>query len=285
MIDVQNVTYIYRDGTRRVPALRGIDLQIRRGEWVAVTGPNGSGKSTLVHLLNGLAVPAEGRVSVAGLDLAVPAHRERVKQHVQVVFQNPDAQTVGTTPAEDVAFGLENRGVPREEMESRVERALRQVGLLDKRFAPVSSLSGGQKQRLAIASCLALEPDCLIFDEATSMLDPAGRRQIYAIARSLWESGVTVVWITQRLPELLEAGRIVVLEAGQIVYGGDARTLFYDSDIPQRCQWDVPPLVKIGLWLKQRGLPLESLPLREEEVEELLCAWSCQTQDFAMKKS
>lgn len=271
MINMRNVSFSYRDGARLVHALQGINLAVRPGEWVALTGANGSGKSTLIRICNGLIIPAEGTVSVAGLDLADSRSRDLVKQKVQIVFQNPDAQTVGTTPVEDVAFGLENRGVPREEMRLRVERALREVRLEHKLFADVSALSGGQRQRLAIAGCLALEADCLIFDEATSMLDPAGRKQVHELARKLWKAGVTVIWVTQRLQELLEADRVLVMEKGQITYDGDARTLFYDSDIPARYKWDLPPVVKIGFWLKEQGVSLRSLPLSEEEVADRLC--------------
>ncbi|MFC4766651.1 ATP-binding cassette domain-containing protein [Effusibacillus consociatus] len=276
MIKLRNVFHSYRDGTRMVSVLRGVDLTIRQGEWVAITGANGSGKSTLIRTCNGLLIPSEGTVNVAGLDLSDPQNREQVKQKVQIVFQNPDAQTVGTTPVEDVAFGLENRGIHREEMQVRIDNVLRKVRLEDKLFADVATLSGGQKQRLAIASCVALEPDCLIFDEATSMLDLVGRKEVYAIARSLWKAGTTVIWVTQRLQELLDADRILVLESGQITYDGNARTLFYDSDIPVRCNWEVPPVIKIGLWLRRQGVPLHTLPLLEEEVPDLVCKFVSQ---------
>ncbi|BCJ86780.1 ATP-binding cassette domain-containing protein [Effusibacillus dendaii] len=271
MIQAERLSCFYRDGANLIKAVNGIDLTIQKGEWVVLTGPNGSGKSTLLRLINGLLVPSEGRLTVAGMDLTNASNREQVKLRVQVVFQNPDAQAIGTTPQEDVAFGLENRGIDRAQMEERIERALHQVGLREKRSASVSELSGGQKQRLAIASCLALEPDCLLFDEATSMLDPAGRRDIYLLARTLWRNGMTVIWATQRLDELLEADRAVVMDAGGIEYDGAPRHLFYDSDVPQRLGWELPPVVKIGCWLRERGIPLPSLPLREEEVAGLLC--------------
>jgi energy-coupling factor transport system ATP-binding protein len=124
---------------------------------------------------------------------------------------------------------------------------------------------------------MSLQPDCLIFDEATSMLDPEGRDRIYRIARDLWKSGLTVIWVTQRLQELLEAERVVVLENGCISYDGDARGLFYDSDIPERCQWNLPPVAKVGMWLKQRGVHASALPLSEEEAAELVCALNYQT--------
>lgn len=271
MIDIKQVSHIYNDGSRRITALHDISLQIQRGEWVAITGANGSGKSTLIRMLNGLLVPSKGALSVAGYSLSEPPNRDTVKQIVQIVFQNPDAQTVGTTPLEDVAFGLENRGVPRDEMRVRIDRVLRQVGLQHKMNANVSTLSGGQRQRLAIACCLALEPECLVFDEAASMLDPQGRKQVYSIARSLWKSGISVIWVTQRLSELLSAPRVLVMEAGDIRYDGDARTLFYGTDLPQQLHWETPPVITIGRLLKERGLPFDQLPLSEEELGDLLC--------------
>lgn len=271
MIELKNLSYSYRETSGVVYALRGIDLSIRRGEWVAVTGANGSGKSTVSRVINGLLAPTEGTAVVCGLDLAKPEHRQQVKRHVQLVFQNPDAQLVGTNPIEDVAFGLENRGVPKDELKFRIEQVLRHVGLERKRWEDVSTLSGGQRQRLAVASCLALEPDCLIFDEATSMLDPKGRREIYRLARGLWAKGITVLWVTQRLEELLEAGRVLVMEQGGIAYDGGARELFYESDIPMRLHWELPAVVQVGQFLKENGFPLRVLPLGEEELEELAC--------------
>ncbi|HEU4963207.1 MAG TPA: ATP-binding cassette domain-containing protein [Bacilli bacterium] len=277
MIQLQNVTYAYQDGTHTDTVLHQINLTVRPGEWVAITGANGSGKSTLSRLFNGLFVPTEGEITVAGHDLQQPSQRDLVKQRVQLVFQNPDAQLVGLTPVEDVAFGLENRGLPRNEIQARIEQVLRQVGLEHKRSADVSTLSGGQKQRLAIASCLALQPDLLIFDEATSMLDPKGRRAVYQIARDLWRQGMTVIWVTQRLDELLEAERVLVMERGEIVFDGAARVLFYESELPETLGWEVPAVIRIGYWLQARKVPLHALPLREEGLEEWLCELTVQT--------
>ncbi|GAX88954.1 ATP-binding cassette domain-containing protein [Effusibacillus lacus] len=274
MIHMRNISHSYWDGMRQIQTLAGVDLEIAQGEWVALTGANGSGKSTLLRLCNGLVMPTSGSLTVAGLDLLDPEQRDLVKQKVQMVFQNPDAQITGAIVAEDVAFGLESRGIPREEMLTRIDRTTRQVGLGNKLFAEVSTLSGGQKQRLAIASGLVLEPQCLLFDEATAMLDPVGRKEILSRAHDLWKSGVTVVWVTQRLQELLEAPRILFMERGQITFDGDARTLFYDTDIPERAGWDVPAVVKIGRWLKQQGVPMQNLPLKEREVADLLCECS-----------
>jgi energy-coupling factor transport system ATP-binding protein len=259
-----------------VPALHNINLSIRQGEWAAITGGNGSGKSSLIRMINGLLQPAEGTVAVAGLDLKSAAHRAAVKQHVQMVFQNPDAQIIGRNPAEDIAFGLENRGINRDVMITRVEGAAEQVELRHKLFAEVSTLSGGQKQRLAAASSLALAPEILIFDEATSMLDPVGRQRILSIAKSLHATGVTVIWVTQRLQELFAAKRILVLDAGRIRFDGDARSLFYESDIPDRYGWENPPIVTIGKMMREQGIPLQALPLDEAELGDIVCELNCQ---------
>ena len=271
MIKLENLRYFYQDGGRQVTALNGIDLTIRQGEWVAVTGANGSGKSTLSRLFNALLQPTEGTVTVAGLDLADTVNQQLVKQIIQLVFQNPDAQMIGTTPVEDVAFGLENRGVPRDEIKARIERVLRQVGLEHKFVSDVSALSGGQRQRLAIASCLALKPDCMIFDEATSMLDPKGRTEILRIARELWQNGMTVVWVTQRLEEIVAAPRVLVLEEGKISFDGEAREFFYTSGVPSRLGWDVPAVIQVGYLLQEQEVPVSALPLCEEDLEDLVC--------------
>lgn len=271
MVQLRNVSYSYRDGMSLIPALHQIDLSIRQGEWVAVTGGNGSGKSSLIRMINGLLQPTEGTVTVAGLNLQNPAERAAVKQYVQMVFQNPDAQIIGSNPAEDMAFGLENRGIHRDAMQMKVEQAAGQVELLHKLFASVSTLSGGQKQRLAAASSLALAPEILIFDEATSMLDPIGRQQILSIAGSLHATGVTVIWVTQRLQELLAAKRILVLDAGRIRFDGDARSLFYESDIPDCYGWENPPIVTIGKMMREKGIPLQALPLDDAELGDIVC--------------
>jgi energy-coupling factor transport system ATP-binding protein len=271
MIEITDLSYTYRDGQQLVPALREVSLHIRKGEWVALTGPNGSGKSTLIRMMNGLLTPATGQVSTAGLRLDRPAHREQVKDRVQIVFQNPSSQMIGGNPLEDISFGLESRGMGRAEMRLRIQQALDQVGLSHKLFANVATLSGGQQQRLAIASCLALRPECIIFDEATSMLDPKGRKQVYAIARQLWQTGTTVIWVSQRPQEMLEADRIVLMEQGGITFDGNAHSLFYESGIPTRLKWDLPPIVKIGLYLQETGALGRKLPLSENDLEGLLC--------------
>ncbi|MBY9077794.1 ATP-binding cassette domain-containing protein [Paenibacillus sp. HN-1] len=274
MIHASGLSLSLRDGQRVLPVLHDIDLHIEKGEWVSVTGANGSGKSSLVRILNGLLLPTAGEVATNGLDLRSPRNRRLVKQMVQTVFQNPLSQTIGSTPEEDVAFGLENRGIPGGEMRLSVTRALKLAGLEDKAAIPVEELSGGERQRLAIACCMALEPELLIFDEATSMLDPLSRDRIFALARDLWKKGVTVLWVTQRMEELAAGERALVLEQGRLLYDGSPRGLFYGSGLPAELGWEDPPAVAVGRVMQDGGWPQEQLPLTERELEEALCRFS-----------
>lgn len=274
MIHASGLSLSLRDGQRVLPVLQDIDLHIDTGEWVTLTGANGSGKSSLVRIVNGLLLPTAGEVATNGLDLRSPSNRRQVKRTVQTVFQNPLSQTVGSTPEEDVAFGLENRGIPGEEMHLRVAQALKLTGLEDKASRPVEELSGGERQRLAIACCMALEPELLIFDEATSMLDPISRNGIFALARELWKRGVTVLWVTQRMEELAAGERALVLEQGRLLYDGTPRGLFYGSGLPAALGWEDPPAVAVGRVMQDGGWPQEQLPLTEHELEEALCRFS-----------
>ncbi|WP_223879805.1 ATP-binding cassette domain-containing protein [Paenibacillus spiritus] len=270
MIEARQLALSLREGAEERKVLRGIDLEVEQGSWLALTGPNGSGKSSLIRTFNGLLSPASGSLAVAGLDLSVPAHRTAVRRSVQIVFQNPEAQTVGSTPAEDVAFGLENRGIPGAELHRRTELALARTGLVSKAEAPVESLSGGERQRLAVACCLALEPELLILDEPTAMLDPAGRRELFMLVRRLRDDGLTVVWVTQRPEELAASARVAVLKDGLLVYDGAPRPLFYDSPWPDTLGWEPPLAVAAGRVLLAQGWPLAELPLTEADLEAVL---------------
>lgn len=241
LIRIEGLHYQYQAGTRQpIAALRGIDLTVAAGEYVAIIGANGSGKSTLLRHLNALLLPTEGNVWVKDWNTRQAANLRHIRSAVAMVFQNPDSQIVASTVEEDVAFGPENLGVPQPDLEQRVEWALSTVGLIDLREHASHLLSAGQKQRLAIAGALAMKPRCLLFDEATAMLDPAGRAGLLGTMRALHSDGMTVVTATHHMNEAAEAQRIVVLSAGQVVLQGEPRLIFAQTEALRALQLDVP---------------------------------------------
>ncbi|EKP94877.1 energy-coupling factor transporter ATPase [Thermaerobacter subterraneus] len=255
LIEVRKASYVYHPGQPdAVEALRGIDLEVRRGEFLAVVGANGSGKSTLARLLNGLILPTRGEVRVAGHSTADPEARWEIRRLVGLVFQNPDNQLVAPTVEEDVAFGPENLGLPREEIRRRVRAALEAVGLWERRADPPHRLSGGQKQRVALAGMLAMEPACLVLDEATAMLDPAGRAEVLdTVGRLHRENGISVVLITHFLEEAAKARRVAVMDRGRIVATGAPRELFGRPAWLERLGLVPPPMGQLAARLRRRG--------------------------------
>jgi energy-coupling factor transporter ATPase len=226
-IRVEGLYFTYSAGGEQpVPALRGIDLEIAAGEYVVIVGHNGSGKSTLARHFNALLLPSAGRVLVAGMDTRDPKHTLTIRQRVGMVFQEPDNQIIGTVVEEDTAFGPENLGVPPAELRERVRWALEQVGLWQERGRAPNLLSAGQKQRLAIAGVLAMRPACVVLDEATALLDPAGRAEVLAVVRRLHAAGTTIVAITHLMEEAVEADRVLVLSAGRLALSGAPADVF-----------------------------------------------------------
>jgi energy-coupling factor transport system ATP-binding protein len=272
-IVTQNLKHIYHlDGDSRIEALRGINLTIYRGEFVALVGANGSGKSTLARHLNGLLLPSGGTVWVDGLLTSDPRSLWRIRQKVGMVFQNPDNQLVATTVEEDVAFGPENLGVPPQEIRRRVDEALTTVGLWELRLHPPHRLSGGQKQLVAIAGALAMRSECLVLDEPTSMLDPLGRRQVLSTLHRLnAEEGLTILLITQSMAEAATAQRAIVLEDGRIALNGSPREVFTQVERLRALRLDVPPMAEIAHELRRRGMPLPEAILSVEEMVRVLC--------------
>jgi len=258
LIQVQDLHYTYNAGTEReVPALRGIDLEISRGEYVAIVGANGSGKSTLARHFNALLLPTAGRVWVRGMDTQDPRHRQAIRRAVAMVFQNPENQVVATVVEEDVAFGPENLGVPEEELRVRVEWAMEVTGIASLRGRSPYHLSGGQKQRLALAGALAMQPELLVLDEATAMLDPAGRRAVHEIVGRLHAEGIAIVAITQAMEEAAQAGRVIALCAGKVALDGRPQQAFADEEALRSLGLDLPLMARLAQMLRERlpGFP------------------------------
>lgn len=254
------------------PALRNLELVVRPGEFVVVLGRNGSGKSTLARHLNALLQPTAGRVFVMGLPTDQPELVWTIRQHVGMVFQNPDNQLVGTTVEEDAAFGPENLGLPSSEIAGRVEGALAAVGLSRHGQEAPHRLSGGQKQRVAIAGVLAMQPAAVVLDEPTSMLDPAGREEVLQTIRRLHRTlGLTVIYITHDLRDAVDADRVIVLDAGRVAIDGPPREVFAQGDHLRALGLDAPLAVDLTARLRARGVPLPEGLLTTEDLAEALC--------------
>ncbi|GAC1455503.1 MAG: energy-coupling factor transporter ATPase [Candidatus Limnocylindrales bacterium] len=273
LIQVDSVSVSYpTPGSGLVPALREISLDVWRGEWLAIIGHNGSGKSTLAKLFNGLVIPGRGTVTVDGLSTRDPAELRRIRQIVGMVFQNPDNQLVATIVEEDIAFGPENLGLPRQEIEARVAEAMRIVEIEALRSRAPHQLSGGQKQRVAIAGVLAMRPSCVILDEATAMLDPSGRAEVLDTASALHRQGVTIVSITHFMSEVPRADRVIVLSEGRVALTGTPRELFAMPERLRALELDVPQVTEIAERLGERGYDVGVVPLTVPELADAFAA-------------
>lgn len=249
-----------------VPALRGVDLAVPEGQFLAVLGHNGSGKSTLAKHFNAILLPTGGKVYALGIDTADEDRVYDIRQNIGMVFQNPDNQIVATVVEEDVAFALENLGVPPAEIRQRVDEALKTVGMYEYRLHAPHQLSGGQKQRVAIAGILAMRPRCIVLDEPTAMLDPRGRREVLeTILRLNRENGVTVVLITHFMSEAVQAGRVVVIDHGAVLLDGSPRGVFSHVKALRETGLDVPQATELADMLRNDGFPLPNGILTAEE--------------------
>ena len=270
-IDVQDVSFTYEEAPE--PALHHVSLQVHEGEFLAVLGHNGSGKSTLAKLLNALYLPTEGHITVCGMDTQSDENLWKIRQKAGMIFQNPDNQLVATVVREDVAFGLENLGVPREEMIPRIDAALQAVGMSQFAEAAPHMLSGGQKQRIAIAGILAMQPSVIIADESTAMLDPSGRREVLSTIRRLnREKGITVVWITHFMEEAAQADRIIVMNQGEVALSGTPREVFARADELVAAGLDVPQVTRVAMALRAKGLPIAPAVYTVAELKAALLA-------------
>ena len=268
--------YIRRDEEENIEevnrAIDGVDVDIKKGDFVAVLGHNGSGKSTLAKHVNGLLLPSEGTVWVGDMDTRDEEHIWDVRKTAGMVFQNPDNQIIGNIVEEDVGFGPENIGVPTEEIWKRVEESLKAVGMTAYRLQSPNKLSGGQKQRVAIAGVMAMKPECIILDEPTAMLDPNGRREVIRTIHELNRAeGITVLLITHYMEEAIEADRIIVMDDGRIVMDGQPREIFSRVKELKSHGLDVPQVTELAWELKEAGMPLtDGILSREELVEQLV---------------
>lgn len=269
LITLENIMYRYHNEQENV-ILDDVSFNIEKGEWITIIGANGSGKSTLVKTLNGLNVPQNGTVIIDGLELN-EENIWAIRQKVGMVFQNPDNQFVGSTVADDVAFGLENIGMPREEMIVKIDQALKQVGMEEFRNHEPARLSGGQKQRVAIAGIIALAPDIIVLDEATSMLDPKGRLEVLSTVQRIKEQhNLTVISITHDLNEAAQADRIFVMEKGKIKYENKPEVIFKLGDDLVELGLNVPFVEQLKSALISRGLSLPDEYMTEERLVEYL---------------
>ena len=268
IIEIKNLHFSYKDesGNSSAEVLKGIDLNIKEGEFVAVLGHNGSGKSTLAKHINAILIPTEGKITVNGIDTADESKIFELRQCAGMVFQNPDNQIVSSVVEEDVAFALENLGVPYEEMRKRVDNALKAVNMYEYRLHSPSQLSGGQKQRIAIAGIIAMQPKCIILDEPTAMLDPQGRKEVMStIKRMNREQGITIVLITHYMDEAAQCDRVVVMDKGNIVLDNTPKGVFSHVQELKDIGLDVPQVTELAWELKKAGYDIPDDIITEEE--------------------
>ena len=270
IIKVENVSYDYRRfEEEKLPAVRGVSFEIEDGDFVVIGGANGSGQSTLAKMLNGLLKPTCGKIEVLGMDVSNEEKVFEIRRNVGIVFQNPDNQTVASIVEDDVAFGPENLGVPREEIVSRVQWALKAVGMEEYAKSTPFKMSGGQKQRIAIAGILAMKPKIIVLDEATSMLDPNGRKEVMSVLKKLnEEENMTVIHITHHMEEAADADRILVMDGGKLVMDGAPREVFADGEKLKEHALSLPVAAELADMLRNAGLPVRESVLSEDELLE-----------------
>ena len=269
VIRMENVTFRYPDAER--DALKNIDLTFEAGTFTAVLGHNGSGKSTLAKLCNAILIPSEGRVLVKGMDTSQEENLLNVRRTVGMVFQNPDNQIVASGVEDDVAFAPENLGIESKEIRRRVDDALRRVGMYEFRLHAPHLLSGGQKQRIAIAGVLAMQPEILVMDEPTAMLDPVGRREVLSTIEALRrETGVTVLLITHHMDECVGADRVLVMSGGALVMDDTPERVFSQVETMRSLGLDVPATTETLWELRRGGEDLPLTPLTTEDTADAI---------------
>lgn len=274
IIELKNVSYTYPiDSENGIKALSSVSLSVEEGQFIVLCGANGSGKSTLAKLFNGLLTPTSGTVTVFGADTVTENDEDifKIRSRVGMVFQNPDNQMIASIIEDDIAFGPENLGVPREEIIERVEWSLNSVGMLEMRSHTPFKLSGGQKQRIAIAAVLAMRPKVLVLDESTAMLDPKGRREVMEVIHRLnREENITIIHITHHMEECVGADRVLVMKEGQLVFDDKPESLFEQYDFAKDCKLELPVINYISHLLKEKGITIPAVNT-EEEFAEAVC--------------
>ncbi len=269
-IEFKNVTYSYEeenDGSKY--AVRDVSFSVEKGEFVVILGHNGSGKSTLAKLSNAIFVPSSGKVYVDGMDTSDEKNEFKIREKVGVVFQNPDNQIVASIVEEDVAFGPENLGIEPSVIRQRVDSALKAVGMYEYRNHETHKLSGGQKQRVAIAGMIAMQPQCIVFDEPTAMLDPKGRKEVLKTATELNKKfGMSIVFITHFMEEAINADKVIIVDEGKIIASGTPREIFAEKELLIKSGLDIPDIVKLACLLRENGVLLPEAVLSEDELVE-----------------
>lgn len=265
---LQGICYSYMEAGNL--ALDGIDLEVQRGDWIALLGGNGSGKSTLAKHFNALLIPMQGACFISGMDSKDEKKLWDIRKTVSMVFQNPENQIVSTVVEDDTAFGPENLGLPTEEIRARVDRALKIAGLWDRADVASYTLSGGQKQRLAIAGAIAMDTPCIVLDEPTAMLDPQGRKEVMDLLKSLHSKGTTIIHITHRLEEIESATKVVVLKKGKTQWTGTPEELFLREEL-ETWGLELPPMMSLWRNLVKKGVVDKDVPPEPERLVQALC--------------
>ena len=269
LLEFDNVSYAYDEEPENGEvqyAVKNVSFKIRAGEFVAVLGSNGSGKSTLAKLSNSIYIPTSGKVFADGLDTSLPENEFEARKKIGVVFQNPDNQIVASIVEEDVAFGPENLGLPPAEIRQRVDNALKETGMYEYRLHETHRLSGGQKQRIAISGILAMQPECIVLDEPTAMLDPKGRADVLkTIKRLNKERGVTIVLITHFMDEAANADRVIIINDSVLAADSTPEKVFSDPALLKKCGLGVPEAVELAGKLREKGIRFNGKIVTEED--------------------
>ena len=272
IISVKDMTFEYVTIDSKFKAIDDLSLDVKPGEFVAIIGHNGSGKSTLSKNLNAILVPSEGDIYIDGMNTKDESNIWNIRQTAGMVFQNPDNQIVATIVEEDVAFGPENLGVEPKVIRQRVEESLKSVGIYELKDRQPHLLSGGQKQRVAIAGIIAMRPKCIIFDEATAMLDPSGRKEVMNVIKKLnKEENITTLHITHYMEEAVQADRVVVVDKGKKLLEGTPKEVFKNVDLLKEIGLDVPCMTELAGLLREEGLDLDDDILTVDEMVDKLC--------------